>query len=366
MSKINIKDATEDIERYLYSNEYVYPAMVIGEMGMGKTAMVKSIAKTRKVKLIMLRVAQMEPGDLIGIPQPDMATKTTVWFKPQWWPAIDEPAIIFLDEMNRAPVDVRQALFQLTEEHKLHTHVLDPKIHKIVAAVNPDNGNYQVESIDIAQYGRFGLVIEMEFDAELWSAWAYSTACEKTVIGFLNAQPKLLTGAIMKPGEPNPTARGLEQVSNLVKTFGLDHKRLYIHIGKIMGATWSSGYARYIKETYTRPVSGEELAKSYKTVKAKFQAQKTEEKINSINDYIAYIGDKSDKKTVANACEIFKDIDSKPIKMVFVKKMTPALANGLLQADEQIADEITKTIEEVKISEKEANEANAKSAAASK
>jgi hypothetical protein len=357
MSKCNIKDAAADIEAYLYGVEYTYPAMVIGEMGLGKTAMMKSIAKAKGVKLIMLRVAQMEPGDLIGIPQPDAATKSTVWFKPEWWPSMTEPAIIFLDELNRAPVDVRQALFQLTEEHKLHTHVLDPKIHKIVAAVNPDNGNYQVESLDIAQYGRFGLVIEMEFDAELWSTWAYATNQEKTVIGFLNAQPKLLTGVVMKPGEPNPTARGLEQVSKLVKTFGLDHKRLFIHCGKLMGPTWASGYARYIKETYTRPVSGEELAKSYKTVKAKFVAQKTEEKINSINDYIAYIGDKSDKKTVANACEIFKDIDSKPIKMVFVKKMTPALANGLLQADEKIADEITKTIEEVKTSEAEAAKA---------
>jgi len=361
MALMNINDVAIDLEQYLFSDNYVYPALLIGEMGMGKTAVLKQIAKKRKIKLIMLRVAQMEPGDLIGLPDRDAATKSTVWFRPEWWPGATEPAIIFLDEMNRAPIDVRQALFQLTEEHRLHTHILDPKIHKIVAAINPDNGKYQVEAMDPAQYGRFGLVMETTFDVEVWSAWAYRPEANvmKEVIGFANAQPKLLGGDNIKPGEPSPTARGLEQVSNLIKIFGIGHKRLPIHISKVMGSSWASGFMRYCKETYERPVSGEELAKHYAKVKDKFSKQKTEEQIASINDYLAFIGDKSDKKTVANACEIFKDISAKPIRMVFAKKMSSGLCNGMLQADAKIAEEITKTIEEVQASEKEAAAAEA-------
>jgi hypothetical protein len=359
MAMMDINETSQDVEQYLYSQEYLYPALLIGEMGIGKTAALKAIAKRRKVKLIMLRVAQMEPGDLLGLPEKDIANKTTVWLRPEWWPDIKEPAIIFLDEMNRAPIDVRQALFQLTEEHRLHTHVLDPKIHKIVAAINPDNGKYQVEAMDPAQYGRFGLVIEMKFDVEVWSSWAYPAGISKEVIGFANAQPKLLSGDAIKPGEPSPTARGLEQVSNLIKVFGVSHKRLPIHLGKIMGSTWASGFMRYCKETYERPVSGEELAKMYSKVKDKFKKQKTEEQIASINDYLAFIGDKSDKKTVATACEIFKDIEAKPIRMVFAKKMSAGLCNGMLQTDAKIAEEITKTIEEVQSSEKEAAAAEA-------
>ena len=93
-----------------------------------------------------------------------------MYARPEWFPDESQPkGILFLDELNRAPVDVRQAVFQLVKEKTMHTHKL-PEGWFIVSAINPDNTGYQVETLDKAMLRRF-CQIKVTKDADIWLSW---------------------------------------------------------------------------------------------------------------------------------------------------------------------------------------------------
>lgn len=66
-------------------------------------------------------------------------------------------AVLFLDELNRSNLDVRQATLQLILNKELHSHKLpyiDGKCTIIVSAINPSD-LYQVDELDAALLDRF-------------------------------------------------------------------------------------------------------------------------------------------------------------------------------------------------------------------
>ena len=79
----------------------------------------------------------------------------------------------FLDELNRAPLDVRQSAMQLVLERQIHEHILptvDGQRCLIIAACNPAD-EYQVDELDPALLDRF-LFCTADADAPTWLKWA--------------------------------------------------------------------------------------------------------------------------------------------------------------------------------------------------
>jgi len=149
---MTIEDAKVAVE-YLMSRQHV--PILLGEAGVGKTEIIKRIAKEKNRKLIVLILSQMEPGDLLGLPAKDEKTGKTVYYKPDWWPEDKEQTIIFLDEINRAHVSVRNAVMQLLIDKRIHNNRL-PQNTWVVAAMNPATEDYEVEQmIDKAFIDRF-------------------------------------------------------------------------------------------------------------------------------------------------------------------------------------------------------------------
>ena len=110
-----------------------------GTQGIGKTAVVKQIAKSMGYdSVVHLLLASQEVGDLVGVllEQPDGTAKHA---RPNWFPK-EGKHLIFLDEINRAHPDVLQAMFTFILEGKIHQHVL-PEGCAIVAAANYANNN---------------------------------------------------------------------------------------------------------------------------------------------------------------------------------------------------------------------------------
>jgi hypothetical protein len=112
------------------------PLMMWGHTGIGKTTSVYEYAERIGAKVIPLYLSTQDQGDLIGLP--GRVDNRTVWMKPEWLPAEDDPGkyIFFLDELNRAPRFVWQAMFPFILEGRLHTHVV-PKDSWVIAAGNP-------------------------------------------------------------------------------------------------------------------------------------------------------------------------------------------------------------------------------------
>src|ERR1700680_792881 len=121
---MHISDAKRYIRGIAEKQVPVTVAMV-GPSGVGKSAIENQLAKelTRDLKMdfgfIDLRLATQEPGDLIGNPYRDgNVTRNAM---PAWFPKEGTRGILCLEELNRAPNDVRQCIFQLIWDRKLHT-----------------------------------------------------------------------------------------------------------------------------------------------------------------------------------------------------------------------------------------------------
>lgn len=100
---------------------------------------------------------------------------------------------LLLDELNRAPLDIRQASLQLILSKQIHEHTLP--YHKgvpsmVTACINPEDG-YQVEAMDPALLDRF-LTLEVNVDAQEWLKWAEKNGVLKVIRSFIRDNPDRL------------------------------------------------------------------------------------------------------------------------------------------------------------------------------
>lgn len=107
---------------------------------------------------------------------------------------LSKRSIFFADELNRAPSDILNSSLQLFLDDRLHSHHLpfvDGQPTLKVAAINPDDGEYTVQSFDPALMDRF-VFTQMEPDLKAWLSYARETDVHPVVIDFLTTNPKYL------------------------------------------------------------------------------------------------------------------------------------------------------------------------------
>lgn len=230
---------------------------IIGESGLGKTSVSLQLAKNHNMHHVKLNLAQIEElGDLIGFPMrqfqmtkaggtpgtPARKIKKMVMQgdkkvlkeviipavpgtanKPEW---IDEVAVeqhtklgyvftkktrmsycapewiadregggfLILDDWNRADTRFIQAVMDLIDRQEYISWKL-PKNWHIVLTANPDDGNYIVQSLDVAQKTRFMSTV-MKWDVDCWAEWAEKSDIDSRCINFLLMHPEIVKGAV--------------------------------------------------------------------------------------------------------------------------------------------------------------------------
>ena len=179
--------------------------MLVGHAGVGKTSIIKQIAKETGRDLKILILSQMEPGDLIGLP--DKRGKQTKFLQPDWWPKSGK-SIIFLDEINRAHPLVRNAVMQLVLDRRIHNHIL-PEGTWIAAAMNPSDGYEVFEIEDPAFIDRF-VWINVENSTENFISYLkekglYAPGIEDVIEGNLQIETRFKLPKIV------PTPRAWER-----------------------------------------------------------------------------------------------------------------------------------------------------------
>jgi hypothetical protein len=167
------------------------PVMLWGPPGVGKSQIIAQIARHHGVPLIDVRLSQMEPTDLRGIPFRN--GDRVEWSVPALLPDATRhgPAgILFLDEITSAPPTVTAAAYQLILDRRLGEYRA-PEGWVIFAAGNRygDRGVTYVMPTPLAN--RF-THYEVEPNLEDWVAWAHSAAIDSRVIAFVRFRPDLL------------------------------------------------------------------------------------------------------------------------------------------------------------------------------
>lgn len=133
--------------------------LISGEAGTGKTQMVMEASKKLKLNMKYYSAATLDPyADLVGIPVPQNDSKQVEFYRPR---AIDEAEIVFFDETNRADPKTLNTIFELVQFRSINGEKL-PKLRSVVAAINPNDGNYQVDELDPAFVDRFDVFLQSE------------------------------------------------------------------------------------------------------------------------------------------------------------------------------------------------------------
>ena len=165
--------------------------MLWGPPGVGKSQIIAGIAARHRVPLVDIRLAQMEPTDLRGIPFRD--GKHVVWSIPAQLPDVDrhgEQGILFLDEITSAVPTVTAAAYQLILDRRLGEYTVPPG-WAIFAAGNRqgDRGvTYQMPAPLANRFAHY----ELEPDLDDWIQWAHRRGIDDRLIAFLRFRPDLL------------------------------------------------------------------------------------------------------------------------------------------------------------------------------
>ncbi|MSQ19109.1 MAG: AAA family ATPase [Betaproteobacteria bacterium] len=167
------------------------PIMIWGPPGVGKSCMVAAAAGQAGLGLIDLRLAQMEPTDLRGIPFRD--GKNVVWAVPGLLPDRErhgERGILFLDEITSAVPTVTAAAYQLILDRRLGEYRVPPG-WLIFAAGNRHGDRGVTYAMSAPLANRF-VHYEIEPDVDDWVIWAFDAGIDPRLIAFVRFRPDLL------------------------------------------------------------------------------------------------------------------------------------------------------------------------------
>lgn len=203
------------------------PVMIWGPPGVGKSQLVSQVAEKHDRMLIDIRLSQMEPSDLRGIPFKD--GDKVEWAVPSMLPDAEKhgtEGILFLDEITSAPPSVSAAAYQLILDRRLGDYQI-PDGWAIFAAGNRQGDRGVTYSMPAPLANRFSHY-EIDINLDDWVAWAYQTGIDERVIAFLRFRPDLLFD--FDPAH-NPVAfpspRTWEFVHRALTKF-MDHPELFV------------------------------------------------------------------------------------------------------------------------------------------
>lgn len=165
------------------------PVMLHGSPGVGKSDVVRQLAKQRGIELIDLRLSQLDPVDLRGVPSVDTKKHITSWNTPSFLPT-DGKGILFLDEINSAAQATQAAAYQLVLDRKLGDYVMPPG-WTIIAAGNRSTDRAIVNQMSTALKNRF-THLNYEVNNDDWCEWALRSNIAVEVLGFIRFRPMLL------------------------------------------------------------------------------------------------------------------------------------------------------------------------------
>jgi ATPase family associated with various cellular activities (AAA) len=164
------------------------PVFLWGPPGIGKSELVADLTRELNGFMIDLRLGQMDPTDLRGIPFYNKETG-----KMDWAPPVDLPddemasqypmILLFLDEMNVAPPAVQSSAYQLVLNRRLGKYKLPDNV-VIVAAGNRESDKGVTFRMPSPLANRF-VHLEVREDYDSWNEWAVRNRLHKDVVGYI-------------------------------------------------------------------------------------------------------------------------------------------------------------------------------------
>ena len=201
------------------------PLMVWGAPGLGKSTIIREIAKEFGIGFIDVRLAQREPVDVRGLPVPDRERKCVDWMVSGEWPR-EGRGILLFDELTAADRSLQVAAYELILDRRLGELYKVPDGWYICAAGNRVDDSAVATTMSSALANRF-MHVELGEDVESWTCWAWTHGIHPSVIGFLRYKPECL----FRQDDENlergwPTPRAWERISVMLNILPKDDEDL--------------------------------------------------------------------------------------------------------------------------------------------
>ena len=238
---MNASELTETITALV---EQKVPTFLWGAPGIGKSSVVKQIAKEKGLEFIDLRLALMDPTDLKGIPFYDKESHTALWAPPAFLPK-DGEGVLFLDELNAAPPSVQASAYQLILDRQVGEYRL-PDGWAIVAAGNREGDRGVTYRMPSPLANRF-VHFEMEVSVDEWRDWAYKHKIDESIIAYISYKNEhLFTFDAKSDAKSFATPRSWEYVDSILRA-KLDDTLILNAISGAVGSEVAVGFLGFRK-----------------------------------------------------------------------------------------------------------------------
>ena len=272
---IGINDAKRIVKRAILANittdkkDLAITPLVSGKHGVGKSQMIKSIAKDLNGVCITIEGGTLKEGEITGLPYQykDDNGKIRFSFLPYY--AVEriqeeekrlffelgykqndslllgnenkysnndisseekielllskkvKPVIIFIDEINRTENTVYKELMNILLTRSVNGYNF-PWWVFFVGAMNPStqNSTYATNEMDPAQLDRF-IKINVKDNPKEWLKYGKNAGIKKEILDFINENPKCLSSNEKELDDeeiPTPSPRGWDMVDTLLKS----------------------------------------------------------------------------------------------------------------------------------------------------
>lgn len=284
---LNVEEMKDFISHMVENNQYIQTQGKIpvainieGDAGLGKTSAIMQLGKEMNMQVVKLNLSQLEElGDLVGFPVKEFEIQNqegkTMWINeaqidaavkkgykvigkrmshaaPEWIQGKGEGGFLILDDYTRADHRFMQATMEILDRQEYVSWKL-PKNWHVILTTNPDNGDYNVTSLDVAQKTRF-ISVGLKYDKSVWAKWAETAGIDGRCINFMLMHPELVTQSV------NP--RAVTTFFNAISSFKNFNQRLPMiqMIGEgSVGVDFSSMFTMFINNQLDRIISPEDI-----------------------------------------------------------------------------------------------------------
>lgn len=298
-----------------------------GSPGIGKSDIIKQVAKTLDLKIIDIRLAQADPTDLAGFPvrnpetnRMEYAPLDTIPLEGDTIPINPETNkqyqgfLIVFEEITSAPPAVQAASYKIILDRLVNQTPIHPSV-AIVAAGNLETDRAIVVKMSTALKSRFAH-LQLETNLDEWlEEFAFPSNIDSDIISFLRYKPDLLHHFDPDSAEDTfPCPRTWEFVDKFIKSaekplFSKPHHLLCVAGMVGQGAAFEFKNA---KELFDNCPSMDEIVKHPDTAKIPEELSQ----LYSISTLL------SSSATEENLVPIMTYIDRIPLKYIEYRVLT--------------------------------------------
>ena len=285
--QLNVEELKDFIKHMVGNNQHIQAEGKVpvainieGDAGLGKTSAIMQLGKELNMQIVKLNLSQLEElGDLVGFPVKEFeiqnAEGKTTWINesqinaatvkgykvigkrmshaaPEWIQGKGGGGFLILDDYTRADHRFMQATMEILDRQEYVSWKL-PKNWHVILTTNPDNGDYNVTSLDVAQKTRF-ISVDLKYDSDVWAKWAENAGIDGRCINFMLMHPELVTQRV----NPRSITTFFNAISSIDKFE--DSLPLVQMIGEgSVGADFSSMFTMFINNKLDRIISPEDI-----------------------------------------------------------------------------------------------------------